>query len=103
MPNEASLVFLTVISARKQGRALIEAISQAGGRLIGTVYGRGSAHEEYLLDMFGFVPEQDKLVINCILSKAKTDAMMGMLSEKFHFDRPNTGIAFAIRIEDVSF
>lgn len=93
------LVFLTVIAGRKLKEELIESLSEEGGRLITVMYGKGAVSSDYLSDMFGLVAEENKVVITCLLSCKKTDAMWNMLVTKFHFDKPNTGIAFTIPVQ----
>lgn len=93
---------LVVIAGRKQKTALLEALSGAGGRLITVVYGKGSVRAGYLKDILGFVPEENKVVMTCLLPCGKTDAVFRMLADEFHFDRPNTGIAFTIPVETMS-
>ncbi len=95
--------FLTLIAGRKQKEALLDALSEAGGRLINIVYGKGSVKSSYLKDMFGLVPEENKVVITCLLPSEKSDALLDMLVEKFNFDKPNTGIAFTIPVEKLSY
>lgn len=95
--------FLTLIAGRKQKDALLDVLSEAGGRLINIVYGKGSAKLSYLRDMFGLVPEENKVVITCLLSSEKSDAVLDMLVTKLDFDKPNTGIAFTIPVEKLSY
>lgn len=96
------LAFLTVISGRKQRHALADALLAAGGRLMNIVYGKGSAHVDFLREMFGFVPEENKAIITCLVLQSDVDAIMELLVTQFHFDSPNTGIAFTIPIENTS-
>lgn len=95
--------FLTLIAGRKQKAAMVSALSAAGGRLIKIVYAKGSVKSSYLRDMFGLVPEEHKVLITCLLPCDKVDAVLAMLEEKFRFDQPNTGIAFTIPVEKLSF
>ncbi len=96
------LFYLTLIAGRKQKDALLDALTQTGGRLVKVVYGRGSVNASYLECMFGIVPEEDKVLITCLLPGEKADAVFEMLIQKFHFDKPNTGIAFTIPVEKIS-
>lgn len=96
------LEFLTIIAGRKQKDTLTESLSAEGGRLITVMYGKGSVRSDYLRDMFGLVPEENKVVITCLLPCNKSEAVFNMLVNKFHFDKPNTGIAFTIPI-NISF
>lgn len=98
-----NIVFLMLVAGRKQKDALLDALTEAGGRLIKMVYGRGFGKSGYLQDVLGLVPEEDKVVITCLLPEEKSDAVLEMLVKKFHFDKPNTGIAFTIPVEKLSF
>ena len=71
--------FLTLITGRKQRAALVHALSEAGGRLIKIVYGKGSVQSNYLLDMFGLAPEENKVVVTCLLPHDKAEAVLQML------------------------
>ena len=95
--------YLTLIAGRKSRAALVHALSEAGGRLIKIVYAKGSVHSNYLLDMFGLVPEENKVVITCLLPHDKAEAVLQMLVDQFHFDQPNTGIAFTVPVEKLSY
>lgn len=105
MSNNVSycLEFLTLIAGRRQKEALLRALSAAGGRLINVVYAKGSVKSDYLRDMLGLVPEENKVLITCLIPCSKTDAVMEMLVSKFSFDQPNTGVAFTIPVEKISF
>lgn len=97
-----SLVLLTLIAGRKQKSALLDALTETGGRLIKLIYGRGSTNAGYFMDALGLVPEVEKVVIICLLPREKSDAVLEMLIKKFKFDKPNTGIAFTIPVESLS-
>ena len=97
------LEFFTVIVGRKQRKALVEAVSRGGGRAVNIVYGKGSVDAGYLKDAFGLVQEENKVVITCLLSKKRSAGMFEMLIREFHFDKPNTGIAFAVPVDRLLF
>ncbi len=94
--------YLTLIAGRKRTTALVNALSEAGGRLIRIVYGKGSVKSSYLRDMLGLVPEENKVVITCLMPREKALAALEMLVAKFDFNKPNTGIAFTIPVEKIS-
>lgn len=95
--------FLTLIAGRKHKDVLLDELFKAGGRLINIVYGRGSVKSSYIKDVLGLVPEENKVVITCLLPGEKSDAVLNMLVSKFNFNKPNTGIAFIIPVEKLSF
>ena len=102
MENSTDLVYLTVIAGRKQRDSLLTSIPEAGGRIVHVFYGKGSVKAGFLRDSFGFVPEENKIVITCLLQKKKTKDVFLILNEKYHFDKSNTGIAFTTPINQIS-
>jgi len=97
------IVYCTLIAPRRQRDALLAMLCAVGARMVHTQYGRGSVKAGYLQNVLGLVPEEHKVVITCVLTKEKFSAAHKELLEKFHFDRPNTGIAFTIPIDNMSF
>ncbi len=97
-----SIEFLTVIAGRKLRAALLDALAEAGALLTHTTYGKSSVHSGYLQELLGLVPEEHKVLITCLMSGPKAGKALDMLEDKFHFNKPNTGIAFTIPIEKLS-
>jgi len=97
------IVLLTIIAERKQKDALLTALLEAGMRLVNTAYGKGTVKASYLQTTLGLVPEKAKAIIICASTETKAETVLQMLIKDFHFDRPNTGIAFTISIDKVSF
>ena len=97
------VVQLMLIAGRNHYDALLSAMPEKGARVINTIYGKGSVKASYLMDAFGLVPEENKVVISCLIPSDKLDAMFAMLDEQFHFNKPNTGIAFTIPVEKLSY
>jgi len=97
------LVFMTIIVGRKQQDALLAALLETGIHLINTTYGRGTVKANVLQSAFGLAREEHKAVVTCLLAHEKADPVVRMLTEQFHFDKPNTGIAFTVPVERLSF
>jgi hypothetical protein len=55
-----------------------------------------------LVEILGFVPEENKVVVTCILTQEAVEGILETLKRDFHFDKPNTGIAFTIPISGIS-
>ena len=96
------IAFLVIVAGRKQKHALLEQLLQMECRIVNTLYGKSSIRAGHLVEMLGFVPEESKVVITCILHEEKVDGILETLKRDFHFDRPNTGIAFTIPISGIS-
>lgn len=106
MSNDVScgIEFLTLIAERKHKETLLNALSNEGAKLINVVYGRGSVKKSSsLMDVLGFVPEEHKVLITCLIPCKKTDTVFDMLIRDFKFDKPNTGMAFTVPVEMLSF
>ncbi len=101
--DSISITYVTVIAGRKQKDALLSALLEAGARVVTVLYGKGSVQASYLTNLLGLVPEENKVVIVCLVAQQRADALLKMLEEKFSFDQPNTGIAFTIPIDKLSF
>ena len=102
-PSVGDLVSMTIIAGRKIKDPLLDALVAGEGKLINVEYGRGSTHVSSLSEMFGFTPENKKVVIICIMRKEASEKMLEVLAEDFNFNKPNTGIAFTIALEGLSF
>ena len=97
------IAFMTIIAGRKQEDALLTALLEAGVHLINATYAHGTVRAGVLQSTLGLVPEKAKVVITCVLPGEKSNAIFAMLAEKFHFDKPNTGIAFTVPVDGLSF
>lgn len=97
------IVFFTLIAGRKQKDALLNALSASGLKLINTMYGKGTVQANYLQNVLGLVPEENKIIITGLMKLENADRVFDLLVRKFEFNKPNTGIAFTIPIEKLSF
>lgn len=96
-------VFMVIIAGRKQKERLLPALLNAGACKLSIMYGRGSVKASYIKSIFSFVPEENKVAVSCLLNSERADAIMKMLVEQFHFDKPNTGVAFTVAVDELSF
>ena len=99
----SNIVYLILVANRKQKDKLLSRISSADCKVISTIYAKGSVKAGYLVDMLGFVPEENKVVITCMLAKDKVQFLFEMLLKEFNFGEPNTGIAFTVPLLGISF
>jgi nitrogen regulatory protein PII len=100
---EKSVVFLTIIAEKKQQDALLIALLDAGALLINTTSVRGAASTGALPGALGLVPQKEKAAITCVLTREKSGEVFRLLAGQFHFGKPNTGIAFTVPVESLSF
>ena len=97
------ILLLTVIAGRKQKDSLLTALLETGVQSTNILYGKGSVSESTIKNIFGFIPEENKVIIICLVSDKKAESVLNLLIEKFHFNLPNTGIGFTIPIEKIFF
>ena len=95
--------YMVLIAGRKQKDQLLEALAENGGHFFNTYYGKGSVKAGFLMDAFGLVPEEQKVIITCLLSSKEADGIFDMLVHDFQFDKPNTGIVYTIPVEKLSY
>lgn len=101
--NNSGIVFLVVIGNRKQKENLIAELCKAEAAFFNVVYGKGLVKKNELLEAFGLVDEQNKVVITCLIKEEKSEYALKMLTDKFKFNQPNTGIAFTIPVDKLKY
>lgn len=94
--------FITLIAGRKQKDDLLKFLLESKCHLIDVVYAKGSVKSGYFKDMLGLVPEEKKVMITCLISGNLSSQLLDQLVTKFHFDKPNTGIAFIVPVDKLS-
>jgi hypothetical protein len=97
------IVLLAVVIDRKRKDSLIAMLSEAGGQLINTMYGKGSIKAGHLMTALGLVPEENRVIVTCLLPSEESGPMLDALTERFGLDKPNAGAAFTVPVEKLSF
>jgi hypothetical protein len=95
------IVYLTVIAGRKTKQELVNSLAEFECTRINVVYGKGFVKSNDFLAAFGFVNEADKIIITSLTNSARVDTVFEMLNTKFNFDKPNTGIAFTVPVNNL--
>ncbi len=103
MSPDKHIVFLIIIAARKKRDEILELLSQSGAQLTSSLYARGSASASSLSCAFGLVAEEHKVMTSCLLSSNAADTLIETLNKEYGFEKPNTGIAFTIPVEGLSY
>ena len=97
------LVCMTVVGSRKKKIALLDALTERGAKLINVEFGLGSARVSSYIEVFGFDPEDKKVILICLMRRENAEKMFDVLYKEFHFDEPNTGIAFTLPLDKLVF
>jgi hypothetical protein len=98
-----NIMHMVLIAGREQKDKLLKALTENGGHLINIYYGKGAVKASYLKDLLGLVPEENKILISWLSSCKEADAIFDMLVTDFDFNKPNTGIAYAIPVEKLTY
>lgn len=97
-----SIDYVTLVTNRSQKDDIIDLLMSSGCHLIDVVYAKGSVKSGYFKDMLGLVPEEKKVLITCIIASNRTDHLFEGLITEFHFNEPNTGVAFVVPVDKLS-
>ncbi len=103
MSDKKSLQYVVIIAEQKKKNKFLSLLGDYGAHSIETVYGHGSMSPRAIAAAFGFEAEQGKVLISCLVQAERAKELMDVLYRDYHFDKPNTGIAFGIAVEGLSF
>lgn len=99
----SGLQYFVIIAEQKKKKKFLSLLGDYDARGIQTVYGHGSMSPGAIAAAFGFEAEQGKVLITCLLKRENAEKLLETLYREYHFDRPNTGIAFGISVEGLAF
>lgn len=94
---------LVLIVDQKKKDTFLTLLYEYGAHGVDVVYGHGSMSPHALMAAFGFEAEKNKALISCLMKKEKVKELLALLYTEYHFDKPNTGIAYSIPIEGLVF
>jgi len=97
------LQYFVIIAEQKKKNKFMTLLSEYGAHGIQTVYGHGSMSPSVLAAAFGFEAEQGKVLLSCLLKTENAKQLIDVLYNEYNFSKPNTGIAFGIPLEGLSF
>jgi len=97
-----SIEYLAIIAARSYKDDLLKLLFEMKCHLVNVIYAKGSVKSGYFKDMLGLVPEEKKVMSTCIATGDVAGKVLEQLISKFHFDKPNTGIAYTIPVDKLS-
>lgn len=99
----SSLQYFVIIAEKKKKNKLLNLLGDHGARGIEIIYAHGSMTPIAIASAFGFETEQGKVMISCLVKSEGARELIDALYRDFHFDQPNTGIAFGIPVEGLAF
>ncbi len=97
------LQYFIIIAEQKKKNKFLSLLSEHGAHGIQVVYGHGSMSPSAIAAAFGFEAEQSKVLISCLLKNDNAKELLNLLYYDYNFKKPNTGIAFGIPVEGLTF
>lgn len=97
------LQYFVIIAEQKKKKKFLSLLDEYGARGIEVVYAHGSMNPSAIAAAFGFESVQEKVMISCLLKDEKAKELIEVLYQRYNFNKPNTGIAFSVAVEGVSF
>jgi hypothetical protein len=101
--NDNNLQYFIIIAKKNRKNKFLSLLSEHGAHVLETVYAHGSVGKNVIASAFGFECSQCKVVISCLLKHDKAKEVIDILYKKYKFNKSNTGIAFSILVEGLSF
>ncbi len=97
-----NLVFMTIITSRKHKEAIVALLIEAKARTIDTVFTRDCIDANLLRFAFGLIPDEDEMLINCLLTENAADMVFKVLYDKYNFKKPRKGVAFTVKLDKIA-
>ena len=98
-----SLQYFILIAEQKKKNKFLSLLGDYGAHGIEVVYGHGSMSPGAIAAAFGFEAEQGKVLITSLVKTESAKKLIDVLYNDYNFNKPNTGIAFAIPVEGLAF
>lgn len=102
MPHREEWVNLIVIAKRVYKQEIIDMLHKHGSVMVLQTYVHGSA-KDGVLRALGMTPEDNRALLMCFIAKERVQEVFNFLNYKYHFNRPNTGFAFTLPVEKISY
>ncbi|MDR1697389.1 MAG: hypothetical protein LBR37_00500 [Erysipelotrichaceae bacterium] len=99
--SDIGLRLLVIISHNSNKKDITRLVEDHGGKLIHVVYGHGAASPSELQEFFGVSRSETKIVYFAIAATTSANEVILKLTEKIGFDKPNTGLAFSVPLENL--
>lgn len=94
---------LTIITSRRKKDRLLSLLTRYNVHILTANYATGTVNANFLEELIGLIPEEEKIMMNCLIKKNQKAEIFQALRQDFHFDQPNTGIAFTAKVDQVIF
>lgn len=101
--SDCNILYFVIISEQKKKDKFLNLLLDNEAHAIDIVYGYGSLSTNPIAKAFGLDIESNKVIISCLIKVEQAKKLIDILYQEYHFNKPNTGIAFSILVECLSF
>lgn len=101
--DKQHITLFIIIAERKKKNELHKLLMENSARVMHSIYAKGSVRINSFIDLLGFIPEENKIILTSLMSSEKANVLIEILNKEYNFAKPNTGIAFTIPIERLSY
>ncbi len=102
MSHNEEWVNLIIITKRANKRNIVQMLYDHEAAMIIQAYAHGSAPDG-ILRALGLTSEEKKLFLSCFIAESKVESVFEHLNTQYHFYAANTGFAFTIPVEKISY
>ena len=103
MSKHSKLQYFVIIVDQKHRKKITSLIMENGGHEVDIVYGKGSVNVGIIAEAFGLEVEENKVILSCLMKTENASILMKKLYDDYDFSKPNTGIAFSVPVDGLSF
>lgn len=98
-----NIQYFVIITEQRRKNKYLELLVENDAHAIDIVYGYGSLSTNPIAKAFGLDIESNKVIISCLIKTEQAKKLIDILYQDYNFNKPNTGIAFSILVECLSF
>ena len=102
MNHNEEWVNLIIITKRSHKKDIVQMLYDHEAAMVIQAYAYGSATDG-ILRALGLTSEEKKLFLSCFIAESEVEKVFTHLNKKFKFHAANTGFAFTIPVEKISY
>lgn len=95
-------VLLVVIAKRAHKKSIVKRLYELEAAMVTKTLVHGSAKEGFLRAL-GLTREDSQMMLNAFIKVEKVSELFTFLNDVHHFNKPNSGFAFTIPVEKISY
>lgn len=102
MIHNEEWVNLIIITKKSHKKDIVQMLYDQEAAMVIQAYAYGSATDG-ILRALGLTRDEKKLFLSCFIAESKVEKVFNYLNTNFKFHAANTGFAFTIPVEKISY